>query len=121
MTFMSIIFILALAGIVLLIIIRSIELKTGKGIIARASVEAVVKRWVEAVCVRAQYVWDLVCNFVLDIPYMIMSLPRVTKRIMYRKFQRHIDLIKGRGVLHTKGSVPVFFSQVSKHKEDLRN
>lgn len=120
MTFEIILFIIALVGIVVVLGIRVFELKSDKVILSRESTDSKLR---SLVFFCGNFLYRVVLSFkkfILNIPVFVQKIPGKLSAFTYRRFQKHVDLVKGRGVLQTKGSVPVFFSQIDEHKKEIR-
>lgn len=123
MTLDLILFTIAFLGILVMLIYRSIEVSTGMNIVPRG-LRRVLDKKTESVFSFCKRVAILTLSK-METVYnkgvgAIKESPKIVATFFYRKFEKQILLVQGKGAMSTKGSVSFFLNDALEHKKKLR-
>lgn len=119
----SIVLGVAFVGIFVLLIVRLVRLKKGLDDFSVHNMESLnnklQSKWnAFRAVVRIGFVKSL--HFATHIPAILKFVYKESKVVFYKRFKKSFDTLNGKGVLSTKGSMPLFFSSIKDHKEEIR-
>lgn len=123
MTTSIIIFACACAGMMLMILVKLHELKTGR--------EFILVRWRTKIDRYAHVSFSRARVFVAEkehkavfflkgLPARALNLVSSFNDFLHKRYGKHIDMIKGRSVPTNKGSVSFFVSSISEYKKEIK-
>ena len=123
MIYSLIIFILSCIGMLLMILVKLFELKTGR--------DFILAQWRQKIDKHA-HVWfaktkDFVLKaekgavaFVKNIPIHTLELVSKLHMYLHKKYGKRVDMIKGRTIPTNKGSVSFFINSISEYKKEIK-
>lgn len=116
-----IVFAISLIGILALIVVRSIRLKNSSTYTEEDTISYRLESKWKNVLNKTSTSYKKRIDALKRSPSFVKRIPSHSKVYLYKRFKRSIDLLNGKGVLHNKGAMPVYFSSIKEHKEEIRN
>jgi hypothetical protein len=123
MIFSLTIFILSCLGMLSMILVKLFELKTGRDFIFirwRNKIDKFAHLWYSKTKIFIVSKEHSSIAFIKNIPVKILHLVSVVHVYLYKRYGKHVDMIKGRSVPTNKGQVSFFVNSISEYKKEIK-